>query len=36
VLMAGMEREWQALIDADRAEPIEGGMPAGEARMAGR
>jgi diacylglycerol O-acyltransferase / wax synthase len=36
VLMAGMEREWRALIGAHRAEPIEGGTPAVEAVAAGR
>ena len=36
VLMAGMEREWHALIDADRAEPIQGGVPAAAAPTAGR
>jgi diacylglycerol O-acyltransferase len=36
VLMAGMEREWQALVGPHRAEAIEGGTPAVEAVAAGR
>jgi hypothetical protein len=36
VLMAGMEREWQALTGAHGAGAIEGGRPAVEAVAAGR
>ncbi|HSL15007.1 MAG TPA: wax ester/triacylglycerol synthase family O-acyltransferase [Actinomycetota bacterium] len=35
VLMEGMERDWHALIDDDRAEPIAGGMRAAGVPTAG-